>query len=157
MNLWPTIKPFSSIKSVPSAVSNQMPRDANFPSALSFFLSHAISSIWNPRPVSSFSSMIFSIACAFTFSRLKLSIGVRCTTTPNRSLTSFVLFPNSFSHSLLLRAASADSRSLNRITYQVFVVPTPATWVSYVDGVLNSAVRIWVFAVSVRRYRPKLF
>jgi hypothetical protein len=71
--------------------------------------------------------MIFSIAYELAFSRSKSLVRVRCTTTPNRALTSFVLFPSSFSHSMLLRAASADSVSLNRMTYPVLVVLTPAT------------------------------
>lgn len=41
--------------------------------------------------------------------------------------------------------------------YLVFMVPTLATWASCVDGVLNNAAQMWVFAVSVRRYQPKVF
>ena len=142
MNPLLTRKPLSSKRSAPSAVSNQMPREANFPSALSFFLSQATSSIRSPGSFRSFSFMIFSIACAFAFSRSKSSVGVRCTTTSNLALTSFVLFPSSCSHSMLLRAASADAVSLNRMTYPVLVVPTPATWASCVDAVFDNAVRI---------------
>ena len=134
-----------------------MPSDANFPRVLSFFLSHATSSMRKPCLIRSFSSVIFSIACLFAFSKSKSSVGVRCTTMPNRGFTSLVLFPSSLSHSVLSRATLADSGFLNRITYPVFVVPIPATCASCVDGALNNAVRIWVLAESVGRYRPKVF
>lgn len=42
---------------------------ANFPSTLSFLLSHATSSIWKPCPTSSFSAMIFSVAWVFSLSQ----------------------------------------------------------------------------------------
>ncbi|CAG7949849.1 unnamed protein product [Penicillium salamii] len=116
MYLWPTKRPLLRMRSAPSAESNQMPSDANFPNILSFFLSQATSSIWKPCPVRPFSSMIFSMAWVFALSKLKCSVGVRCTTMPNRGFTIFVLFPSSFNHSVLLRASSADSVSLNRIT-----------------------------------------
>lgn len=156
MYLWPTRRPLFRKYSAPSAESSQIPSDANFPNTLSF-LSHATSSIRKPCPPRSFSSMIFSIVCAFAFSKSKSSIGVRCTTTPNCGFTSFVLFPSSFNHSVLLRAASADAQLLNRMTYPVLVVPILATLASCVDGAFNSAVRMWELAESVGRYWPKLF
>lgn len=134
-----------------------MPSDANLSSALSFFFNHATSSRRKPRSANSSSAMTFSMACAFALSRSKSSFGVRCTTIPNHGLTSLALFPSSFSHSMLLQASSADSVSLNPMTYSVLVVPTPATWASCVDGAPDSAVRMWVFAVSVGRYQLKVF
>lgn len=95
--------------SAPSAESNQIPNDANFPSTLSLCFNQANSSMRKPRSAKLFSSMIFSIAWALAVSKSNSSVGVRCTTTPNRGFTSFVLFPSSFSHSVLLRAASVDS------------------------------------------------
>lgn len=136
-------------------MSNLIPRDAC--QRLVFLFSHAISSIRTPRSIKSLSFMTFSTACVFVFSRSKSSVEVRCTTTLNRASTSSVLLPSSFGHSVLLRAASADSVSLNRITYPVLVVLTAATWASCVVGAFDSAVRIWMFAVSVGRYRPKVF
>ncbi|KAI1829125.1 hypothetical protein DTO027I6_9872 [Penicillium roqueforti] len=45
-----------------------------------------------------------------------------------------------------LGAVSADAWFLNRTTYPVLVVPIPATYASWVDGVFNSAVLMWAFA-----------
>jgi hypothetical protein len=52
--------------------------------------------------------MNFSAAWVGPVSRSNSFVGVRCTTTPNRGLTSFVLLPSLCSHSVLLRANSAD-------------------------------------------------
>ena len=49
------------IHSAPSAESNQMPSDANFPSALSFSLSHITSLIRKLRSVIPFSLLSLSL------------------------------------------------------------------------------------------------
>jgi hypothetical protein len=60
-----------------------------------------------------------------------------------------VSLPSSSSQLVLFRAFSANYASLNLITYLVFVVPTPATWTSFVGSAFNSAVLIWLLAASV--------
>ena len=47
------------IDSAASGVLNQIPIDADLPRGLSFFFSHAMSSISNPFSMRSFSSKIF--------------------------------------------------------------------------------------------------
>lgn len=56
----------------------------------------------------------------------------------------------------LALAASVLSLFLNRMTYPVFVVPTPATSTSLVAPVLCNASRMCRFAVSVSRYVVKV-
>ena len=107
MYLWPTRRPLSMIDSAASGVFNQIPIDADLPRGLSFFFSHAMSSISNPFSMRSFSSKIFRIPCVFPLSRSKSSVGTRCTTIPNRGFTSLVSLPSSSSHVVLLRAVSA--------------------------------------------------
>ena len=96
------------IDSAASGVFNQIPIDADLPRGLSFFFSHAMSSISTPFSVRSFSSKIFWIPRVFPLSRSKSSVGTRCTTIPNRGFTSLVSLPSSSSHVVLLRAVSAD-------------------------------------------------
>lgn len=63
------------IDSAASGVFNQIPIDADLPRGLSFFFSHAMSSISNPFSMRSFSSKIFWIPRVFSLSRLKSSVG----------------------------------------------------------------------------------
>jgi hypothetical protein len=84
--------------------------------------------------------VIFLIAAILSLLRSNPYVGIWCTATPKRGFTSLVSLPSSFNYSVLLRAVSANSESLNRITYPVFVVPIPATYISWVDRVFSSAV-----------------
>ena len=69
-----------------------------------------------------------------------------------RGLTGFVLLPSLFNHSVLMQAASVDSMFLNKISYPVFVVPIPATCLSWVVDMFNNVILIWLLAVIVVRY-----
>jgi hypothetical protein len=116
-----------------------------------------MSLIRKPQSWRSFSSTILRITLSLSRSRSSPCVGIWWIATLNRGLTNLVPLPNSRSHSVLLRAVSANSGSLNRITYLVLVVPIPATCTSWVKGAFNNAVLMWEFAAGMGRYRPNWF
>ena len=84
------------------------------------------------------------------------SVSMWYITTLNYDLSSFVLFSGVFSHSVHIRAVRVELLSLNWITYSVLVVSISAIWTFLVISLAYSALLIWVFAESVRRYLLKV-
>lgn len=140
----------SIVRPLPSRT--KCPADRMVPTLYLVPLSQAMSLVSDPDFLRSFCEVVFLLlASALTFSRSSPWVEVWCTAASIRGVASLVSLPSSFQPLRVVAGQLGRRGVLEANHISSLRIPIPATWTSWVDGVFNSAILMWVFAAGVGR------